>query len=67
MSRQYATLLLETALYEKKWDLAKDLVRFLRAIGKLINYSMKTQNYKNLIVHRSKRCGVAKNIFRNGE
>lgn len=36
MSRQYATILLETALEEEKWDLAKDLVRFLRAIGKEI-------------------------------
>lgn len=35
ISRQYATILLETALEQKKWDLAKDLVRFLRAIGKL--------------------------------
>lgn len=32
ISRQYATLLLDTALEQKKWDLAKDLVRFLRAI-----------------------------------
>lgn len=32
VSRQYATLLLDTALDQCKWDLAKDLVRFLRAI-----------------------------------
>lgn len=32
VSRQYATILLETALDQQKWDLAKDLVRFLRAI-----------------------------------
>lgn len=32
MSRQYATLLLNTALDQSKWELAKDLVRFLRAI-----------------------------------
>lgn len=32
ISRQYATLLLDTALEQKKWDLAKELVRFLRAI-----------------------------------
>ncbi|CRL02358.1 CLUMA_CG015322, isoform A [Clunio marinus] len=32
VSRQYATMLLDTALEQKKWDLAKDLVRFLRAI-----------------------------------
>lgn len=31
-SRQYATLLLDTALEERNWELAKDLVRFLRAI-----------------------------------
>lgn len=34
VSRQYATLLLNTALDQSKWELAKDLVRFLRAIGK---------------------------------
>lgn len=32
ISRQYATILLDTALNKKKWNLAKDLVRFLRAI-----------------------------------
>lgn len=32
VSRQYATLLLDTALEQKDWPLAKDLVRFLRAI-----------------------------------
>ncbi|XP_065331674.1 guanine nucleotide exchange factor subunit Rich isoform X2 [Cloeon dipterum] len=32
VSRQYATLLLDTALQHNKWELAKDLVRFLRAI-----------------------------------
>nr|XP_023020683.1 guanine nucleotide exchange factor subunit Rich [Leptinotarsa decemlineata] len=32
LSRQYATLLLNTALDKSKWELAKDLVRFLRAI-----------------------------------
>lgn len=32
VSRQYATLLLDTALDQNKWELAKDLVRFLRAI-----------------------------------
>ncbi|CAH0551725.1 unnamed protein product [Brassicogethes aeneus] len=32
VSRQYATLLLNTALDRSKWELAKDLVRFLRAI-----------------------------------
>ncbi|XP_030754447.1 guanine nucleotide exchange factor subunit Rich isoform X2 [Sitophilus oryzae] len=32
VSRQYATMLLNTALNQSKWELAKDLVRFLRAI-----------------------------------
>ncbi|GAB0091940.1 hypothetical protein DMENIID0001_068610 [Sergentomyia squamirostris] len=32
ISRQYATLLLDTALEQSKWELARDLVRFLRAI-----------------------------------
>ncbi|XP_031329698.1 guanine nucleotide exchange factor subunit Rich isoform X2 [Photinus pyralis] len=32
VSRQYATLLLDTALEQSKWELAKELVRFLRAI-----------------------------------
>ncbi|XP_017769219.1 PREDICTED: guanine nucleotide exchange factor subunit Rich [Nicrophorus vespilloides] len=32
VSRQHATLLLDTALDQSKWELAKDLVRFLRAI-----------------------------------
>ncbi|XP_050076499.1 guanine nucleotide exchange factor subunit Rich [Anopheles maculipalpis] len=32
VSRQYATLLLDTALEQLDWPLAKDLVRFLRAI-----------------------------------
>lgn len=35
MSRQFATILLETALEQEKWELAKELVRFLRAIGML--------------------------------
>lgn len=33
VSRQHATILLDTALDQSKWELAKDLVRFLRAIG----------------------------------
>lgn len=37
VSRQYATLLLNTALDQSKWELAKDLVRFLRAIGEREN------------------------------
>uniref|UniRef100_A0A182PVQ3 Protein RIC1 homolog n=1 Tax=Anopheles epiroticus TaxID=199890 RepID=A0A182PVQ3_9DIPT len=32
VSRQYATVLLDTALEQQDWPLAKDLVRFLRAI-----------------------------------
>lgn len=32
VSRQYATLLLDAALENCKWELSKDLVRFLRAI-----------------------------------
>lgn len=33
ISRQFATVLLDTSLEHNKWDLARDLVRFLRAIG----------------------------------
>lgn len=33
ISRQFATVLLDTSLEHSKWDLARDLVRFLRAIG----------------------------------
>uniref|UniRef100_A0A1B0BBV1 Protein RIC1 homolog n=1 Tax=Glossina palpalis gambiensis TaxID=67801 RepID=A0A1B0BBV1_9MUSC len=32
ISKQYATLLLEVALLHRKWELAKDLIRFLKAI-----------------------------------
>lgn len=32
ISKQYATLLLEIALQHKNWELAKDLIRFLKAI-----------------------------------
>lgn len=32
VSRQLATQLLDTALHQERWDLARDLVRFLRAI-----------------------------------
>lgn len=34
VSRQHATLLLDAALEQGRWELSKDLVRFLRAIGK---------------------------------
>jgi hypothetical protein len=36
VSRQYATRLLDAALDQCKWELSKDLVRFLRAIGKCV-------------------------------
>ena len=32
VSRQYATILLDAALEQCAWTLAKDLIRFLRAI-----------------------------------
>lgn len=41
VSRQFATILLETALEQEKWELAKELVRFLRAIGMYIVNSCK--------------------------
>jgi RAB6A-GEF complex partner protein 1 len=34
ISRQYVTLLLDKALEQRKWNLAKELVRFLRAIDR---------------------------------
>lgn len=46
VSRQYATLLLNTALDQSKWELAKDLVRFLRAIGETIE-TKKNQLHKH--------------------
>jgi len=36
VSCKYATLLLDSALDSCQWDLSKDLVRFLKAIGKKI-------------------------------
>lgn len=36
VSCKYATLLLDSALDSCQWDLSKDLVRFLKAIGKQI-------------------------------
>lgn len=33
ISCKYATLLLDSALDSCQWDLSKDLVRFLKAIG----------------------------------
>jgi hypothetical protein len=36
VSYKYATLLLDSALDSCQWDLSKDLVRFLKAIGKNI-------------------------------
>ena len=35
VARQHATLLLDAALEHSHWQLAKDLVRFLKAIGEL--------------------------------
>lgn len=35
VSRQYATMLLDSTLDNGKWELSKDLVRFLKAIGKV--------------------------------
>lgn len=32
VSKQYATMLLDIALQQRKWELAKDLIRFLKAI-----------------------------------
>lgn len=49
VSRQFATILLETALEEEKWDLAKELVRFLRAIGIVF-----TKNSVNSLNHVTK-------------
>lgn len=43
VSRQFATILLETALEEEKWDLAKELDRFLRAIG-MVFFSPRIQD-----------------------
>jgi len=36
VSRQHATLLLDAALEQGRWELSRDLVRFLRAIGKYL-------------------------------
>ncbi|XP_011503887.1 PREDICTED: guanine nucleotide exchange factor subunit Rich [Ceratosolen solmsi marchali] len=42
ISKQYATLLLDAALEQGRWDLSKDLVRFLRAIDPNDVDSLKT-------------------------
>lgn len=46
ISRQFATILLETSLEEEKWDLAKELVRFLRAIGNNIGMKRKHNQFQ---------------------
>lgn len=46
ISRQFATILLETSLEEEKWELAKELVRFLRAIGNNIGMKTNIINFK---------------------
>lgn len=67
VSRQYATILLETALEHQKWDLAKDLVRFLRAIGKNMRHSSQAYTFSDQILfNRSERCGVTTDVIRNG-
>lgn len=62
VSRKFATQLMDKALEGRKWDLVKDLVRFLKAIGMhLIDryvLKLKLSNPKiiksnNLISHRS--------------
>lgn len=49
ISCKYATLLLDSALDSCQWDLSKDLVRFLKAIGNIIinilYYSNSKSNY----------------------
>jgi len=47
VSCRYATLLLDSALDSCQWDLSKDLVRFLKAIGKnlLKNFFFVQINY----------------------
>lgn len=47
VSRQHATLLLDAALEQGRWELSRDLVRFLRAIGKYFFTS--TENYTYII------------------
>jgi hypothetical protein len=41
ISKQYATLLLDAALEQGRWDLSRDLVRFLRAIGNTVTITIK--------------------------
>lgn len=45
ISRQHATILLDSALEQSKWELAKDLVRFLRAIGKYTYLTIDLLNF----------------------
>jgi len=52
VSCKYATLLLDSALDSCQWDLSKDLVRFLKAIGKEIfkHFLLYTFNYLTYIM-----------------
>lgn len=52
VSRQFATILLETALEEEKWELAKELVRFLRAIGMYTCLTIVDTSSCNLFTYR---------------
>lgn len=52
VSRQFATILLETALEEEKWELAKELVRFLRAIGMYTCLTIVDTSSCNLLTYR---------------
>lgn len=67
VSRQHATLLLDAALEQGRWELSKDLVRFLRAIGNIkdtCTHSIHFQCfYSFLSFIRSQRCGIAANIL----
>jgi hypothetical protein len=64
VSRQYATLLLDTALQYSKWELAKDLVRFLRAIGMFIP----RKSYSRVLWRRHTHGNISSrpfNLFKN--
>ena len=37
MSKEYATILLDAALDAKNWEIANDLIRFLKAIGEKLH------------------------------
>lgn len=52
VSRQYATLLLDAALEQGRWELSRDLVRFLRAIGKYTIYTSLYNLYNRQLINR---------------